>query len=44
MSVGVAQCDAQTLSLDALIKRADVALFDAKRAGRDRVQAAELPV
>jgi two-component system, cell cycle response regulator len=36
-SIGVAQSEGQEDSAEALIKRADAALYDAKRAGRNRV-------
>ncbi|MFP7722806.1 diguanylate cyclase [Lysobacter sp. A3-1-A15] len=43
VSLGVASIDAQTRSADALLKRADELLFDAKRQGRDRVVAESDP-
>jgi diguanylate cyclase len=36
-SAGIAQHDADDESVSAMLKRADVALYEAKRAGRDRV-------
>ena len=41
VSIGCAESDGET-SVDALIRRADEALYTAKREGRDRVVAAEL--
>jgi diguanylate cyclase (GGDEF)-like protein/PAS domain S-box-containing protein len=38
ISAGVAACDGDALALDALMKRADRALYAAKAAGRDRVE------
>jgi diguanylate cyclase (GGDEF)-like protein/PAS domain S-box-containing protein len=38
ISAGVATMDADVSGLDALIKRADVALYEAKRKGRNRVE------
>jgi len=40
VSAGVAVCDGGQLGLDALMKRADRALYAAKAAGRDRVELA----
>jgi diguanylate cyclase (GGDEF)-like protein/PAS domain S-box-containing protein len=40
ISAGVAVCDGEALGLDGLMKRADQALYAAKAAGRDRVEAA----
>lgn len=39
-SFGVAECDEQASNLDALLSRADAALYQAKQQGRDRVVAA----
>jgi diguanylate cyclase (GGDEF)-like protein/PAS domain S-box-containing protein len=38
ISAGVATMDAEVSGLDALIKRADVAMYEAKRKGRNRVE------
>jgi diguanylate cyclase (GGDEF)-like protein len=38
VSAGVATMDAGVSGLDALLKRADVALYEAKRKGRNRVE------
>jgi diguanylate cyclase (GGDEF)-like protein len=40
VSIGVASLSADDSSLDALLERADAALYQAKRAGRNRVEAA----
>jgi diguanylate cyclase (GGDEF)-like protein len=42
VSIGVAVCAGSQASLSALMRRADVALYDAKRIGRNRVVAADL--
>lgn len=40
VSVGVATLDRESLSVDELVERADAALYEAKRGGRDRVVSA----
>jgi PleD family two-component response regulator len=40
VSLGVATVDYESLSIDELVHRADTALYEAKRAGRDRVVSA----
>ncbi|QEL21529.1 GGDEF domain-containing protein [Bosea sp. F3-2] len=44
LSIGVAESDLRTRSLDQLLAEADEALYRAKRLGRDRVQAQLKPV
>ena len=42
VSLGVATLDRETLSVDELVGRADAAMYEAKRAGRDRVACASV--
>jgi len=42
VSLGVATLDRETLSVDELVARADAAMYEAKRAGRDRVACASV--
>ena len=43
ISLGIAQCPEEGTALDALIARADQALYAAKRAGRNRVEPRSVP-
>ncbi|MBD8524365.1 GGDEF domain-containing protein [Pseudomarimonas arenosa] len=43
VSIGIASCCERDTCFEDLVQRADVALYDAKQAGRDRVSLAESP-
>lgn len=44
VSLGVATLDRETISVDELVARADAAIYEAKRAGRDHVSCASVQV
>ena len=37
VSIGIANCESASDSVDSIVRRADEALYEAKRAGRNRV-------
>ena len=43
ISVGIAGLGSESMSLDALLERADKALYQAKEAGRNRVATEQIP-